>query len=72
MIGFFSPYPYRTLHRGTVMLSKAHAHARVHGFPAAKLTSAGAGGYVVSSATKNPKAVWEVIKFISGVEYQEG
>lgn len=29
-------------------------------------------GYVVSSFTKNPRAVWEVIKFICSLEYQEG
>ncbi len=32
----------------------------------------GAFGYYVSSFTKSPKAVWEVIKFISGLEYQQG
>lgn len=30
-----------------------------------------AEGYVVSSQTKNPHAVWEVIKFLSSREYQE-
>lgn len=30
------------------------------------------GGYLVSSFTKNPQAVWEVIRFLTSLEYQEG
>lgn len=31
-----------------------------------------AEGYLVSAFTKNPEAVWEVIRFITSLEYQEG
>ena len=37
-------------------------------------TSAGGAlsGYAVAATAKNPRAVWEVIKFISSLEYQDG
>lgn len=35
-------------------------------------SAGGAFGYVVSASTKNPEAVWEVVKFLSSLEYQEG
>ena len=42
------------------------------GFYGNRYATGAASGYVVSSVAKYPRAVWEFIKFISSLEYQEG